>query len=585
MKKNIFMNSMAAALLTGVVAMGSLTSCSSDDNAVETKPEVKPGAFTYSISVPASLNSDETRAVTFDAGGSSSSTFFESGDKVYVYKGTFSEPEWSTAAPLTVTPESNTQMASLNGEVTFETTPAVGDEIHLIYNPNAFDGTPNNLFNYTDQDGSAASASDHDFAEAVMVITAINGGEITLAQKASTDLEYAAFNSLQSMFRQRLSFKTVNGNYITSMPQIVSLTIECENKLCTTVRPGGSVANALTITNPQITSEGDIYLALHFVSNATSPLVLTATDANGNVYVCSKNAPEIGFVNYKYYHGNAVMQAQLYAGAISGEFSVSSTKKVYFSQGNLQASTSNKGTSWTWAFAEHQWDKIGGKDQSSSGTQTGNNYINGNGTLSANGTVDLFGWSTSATHLGIHNSTNNNDYSGNFVDWGSAEEVSDCIGTGWRTLTRTEWEYLLCPDSKIAHRNTTSGMLYYKAQVNGVNGLIVFPDNWSTSYHTLTASNVNNNAISFESTKITESVWNTDFASHGAVFLPVAGQRHVNNNYVEYPNGRGHYWSSTPYETGTAYRLYFTGSSDDWSYGVSSSRRFGYSVRLVRDAN
>ncbi|MBO4655069.1 MAG: hypothetical protein J5644_05955, partial [Bacteroidales bacterium] len=43
-------------------------------------------------------------------------------------------------------------------------------------------------------------------------------------------------------------------------------------------------------------------------------------------------------------------------GAISGKFSVSSTKQVYFSQGNLQYQASTG----TWRFAEHQYDFIGG---------------------------------------------------------------------------------------------------------------------------------------------------------------------------------------------------------------------------------
>ena len=325
-----------------------------------------------------------------------------------------------------------------------------------------------------------------------------------------------------------------------------------------------------TYTITRLDLDDTIYVALLPVSNAA--ISFAATSNNGTTFECKVT-------------GKTLAASKMYPIILSmaAPFSVSSTKKVLFSHGNLRATTTDLGAHWTWSFATNQWDKIGGKDQSGSGAQTGNNYINGNGTVSANGTVDLFGWSTAATHLGIHNSTDNNTYSGNFVDWGSASEVTATIGTGWRTLTQSEWWYLLSPSG--SHRTTTSGMLYYKAQVNGVNGLIVFPDNWNNSYHSLNASYVNNNAISFESTKITESVWNTDFEAHGAVFLPVAGQRHVNNGYVEYPNGRGHYWSSTPNDAGTAYRLYFTGSSSDWSYGVSSSRRFGYAVRLVRDAN
>ena len=328
-----------------------------------------------------------------------------------------------------------------------------------------------------------------------------------------------------------------------------------------------------TYTITRSVAADTIYVALLPVSNAA--ISFAATSNNGTTFECK--------VTGKTLAANKMYPIIL---SMAAPFSVSSTKKVLFSHGNLRATTTDLGAHWTWSFATNQWDKVGGKDQSGSGAQTGNNYINGNGTVSSNGTVDLFGWSTSATHLGIHNSTNNSDYSGDFVDWGSAAEVTATIGTGWRTLSNTiaggavgEWDYLL------TRRTTTSSMRFYKAQVNGVNGLIVFPDNWNNSYHSLNASYVNNNTISFENTKITASVWNTDFEAHGAVFLPVAGQRHVDNNYVEYPNGRGHYWSSTPNNAGTAYRLYFSGSSSEWSYSIGSSRRFGYAVRLVRDAN
>ena len=278
-----------------------------------------------------------------------------------------------------------------------------------------------------------------------------------------------------------------------------------------------------------------------------------------------------------YYSPSSIISTSFTVAFYSGKFSVSASDKVSFSRGNLRASTTDYGATWRWSFATRQWETIGGVDQSGSGTPTGNNYINGNGTLSANGTVDLFGWSTSATHLGIYNSTNNADYSGDFIDWGSSSEVTSTIGTSWRTLTQQEWYYLLVT------RTTSSGSRFVKAVVNGVYGLILFPDDWNNSYHSITASYINNNAIAFNNVVISFDTWFSDFEYYGAIFLPVAGQRHVNNGYVEYPNGRGHYWSSTPYDSGTAYRVYFTGSSSQWSYGVSSSRRFGYSVRLVKD--
>lgn len=69
-------------------------------------------------------------------------------------------------------------------------------------------------------------------------------------------------------------------------------------------------------------------------------------------------------------------------GAVDGLFSVSATKKVYFSKGNLQYQASTN----TWRFATNQWDRIG----------SGNSSISS----SYSGWIDLFGWGTSGYNHG-----------------------------------------------------------------------------------------------------------------------------------------------------------------------------------------
>ena len=61
--------------------------------------------------------------------------------------------------------------------------------------------------------------------------------------------------------------------------------------------------------------------------------------------------------------------------------------RIHFAPGNLQATTTDLGESWTWHFAEHQWDYIG--------NAAANNAIKTNDKLKVynNGTVDLFSWS------------------------------------------------------------------------------------------------------------------------------------------------------------------------------------------------
>lgn len=278
--------------------------------------------------------------------------------------------------------------------------------------------------------------------------------------------------------------------------------------------------------------------------------------------------------NKTYAAGKMYKQGLKMAEVISGKFSVNgSGGKFYFSKGNLQATTSNLGTNWTWSFAANQWDKIG--------NATANTNISSNGKVSANGTVDLFGWSTSKTHLGIHNSTNNNDYSGDFADWGSAKEVTDCIGTGWRTPLGGEWYYLLIT------RTTTSGYHYCKAKVNGVFGVILLPDDWDTSYYS-SLTNYDTANLSFSDNALTTSniisleQWNASFVPHGAVFLPTTGTRE--NQTVSYPDDRLYYWSSTSGpntsgESANANQMYIAGNAV--SPNTGAGRRFGSAVRLV----
>ena len=250
-------------------------------------------------------------------------------------------------------------------------------------------------------------------------------------------------------------------------------------------------------------------------------------------------------------------------GKLPGAFSVSASKKVNFSQGNLRATTADNGTTWTWAFAANQLTFVG--------NATANTAINGNGTVSANGTVDLFGWSTAATKYGINNSLSNSTYSGDFVDWGSNPDLIASLGEGWRTLTSAEWTYLLNT------RTTTSGVRYAKAIVDGKNGLIILPDDWSESYHALASANTDDVAYTYNT--FDAAIWSSDFEAHGAVFLPAAGYRRGKD--VEHLGVFANYWSASPDGAEYAYYLSFNESLLYPAYNYN--RVTGEAVRLVSD--
>lgn len=220
-------------------------------------------------------------------------------------------------------------------------------------------------------------------------------------------------------------------------------------------------------------------------------------------------------------------------GAIDGVFSISETSQVYFSQGNLQYQPSTK----TWRFAGQQSYFVGNDNKKASEKN--------------NGWVDRFAWNTANNPM--NRSKNSQDYNnGVFVDWGH-----NPISNGgnapdmWRTLTRDEWDYLL------EKRKTESGIRYAVANLNGIRGLVIFPDNWKKDLFVLQNINLSEGYSSsygpsgnkFEPMGLKENViylsdWKNIFEANGAVFLPAAGYDGINvkvaSDYV------GWYWTK-PY--------------------------------------
>jgi hypothetical protein len=288
------------------------------------------------------------------------------------------------------------------------------------------------------------------------------------------------------------------------------------------------------------------------------------------------------------------------AGLLTGRFSVSATKQVQFSQGNLQAYFASAGTSCTWRFATNQYDYVG--------SAAANVSINGNGSVSAAGAVDLFGWvGNSSTVLtgtpakyGISNSTTASDYGTSTSDalkddWGNQTITANGSATnlGWRTLTSAEWVYLFNTRTSGSTVNGTSNARFTHATINtdgtSVNGVILFPDGVTIANGEATSwGNVNSNSTWSGSTKCTSAQW-TALAAKGCVFLPAAGRRRGatvygcglpgSDAYVPF----GYYWSSSPNaeDQTKADHMYFY--SDRVYPGNTGVRYDCMSVRLVKD--
>ena len=285
-------------------------------------------------------------------------------------------------------------------------------------------------------------------------------------------------------------------------------------------------------------------------------------------------------------------------GVLPGSFSVSADEEVHFAKGNLQYSATGThavaggGTApGTWRFAPHQWDTIGAANRNISSTYTG--------------WIDLFGWGTSGYHntndiyntfyqpystgyytpivnatfnyYGYGPSTNMQDThfvgTSAYYDWGIYNAISNGGNEPglWRTLTQTEWAYLL------ESRTTTSGVRFAKATVNGVKGVIITPDNWTTATYPLDSVNIT--TISFTANVISAAQWTSTLESAGCVFLPMAGSR--TSFSVINVNVRGDYWASTCWNAAVANGISFQRNTCSFSYYSGNARYYGHSVRLV----
>ncbi len=271
-------------------------------------------------------------------------------------------------------------------------------------------------------------------------------------------------------------------------------------------------------------------------------------------------------------------------GKLPGAFSVACGEYVYFSQGNLQYDSDNG----RWQFAPEQHVYVG--------NTTGNTNITVNGKNDKTGIADLFcwvgassSWNTGVKKYGLTSSQayNQIDGYGNKADeglksdWGVLPIYNggNAANSGWRTLTANEWDYLLNTNNDSNSGKYRQGNRYAKANVHGVNGLILLPDGWTQEGSGMsgTLSGINTQDAAY--TAITNADW-TALENDGCVFLPAAGKRQgVAVSDVE---EKGNYWSCIGRNAVDAYKVDFS-AGEVKRPNVNCSRAYGFSVRLVQD--
>ena len=499
---------------------------------------------------------DEGVRITLTAGYGGDRTAFTPSTGAFVWSDGVTEYIYvggsNHEACLGVLSGTGTGTGSMTFSGTLTTTPDEGETLHFFYLGKGRDGSAVSTLDFSNQDGTLENVTNYHIA--------VGDGSYT-----SGTVNYAT----------TLEMKMAIAYFDVSGFQNASNTAE------TVYLHGDEVYTTATVdyTTGTITGTTKGYINMGTATAgkyvALIPSVETATTLK---FDSDSKTGSMRFVNGiragKYYVNGtealSVTANALLEGTIPGLFSVSATKMVRFSKGNLQY-IGSAATPY-WKFADNQWIYLG---------------KNGQGSDAANVDRDLFGWGTSgynhnsAAYQPWSTSTNNWDYYayGNYsldlyygtgkADWGYNAILNggDKENNGWHTLTYNEWDCVFSTrtgaDSKKGHGN-----------VNGVNGLILLPDEW-TLPEGLNFTSGNSNWV---------NVYNAEqwaqMEANGAVFLPAAGVRYgtgINNVGVQ-----GIYWSSLHCGGNEAYTAFFYSGYSSW---YTHYRYSAISVRLVRNAD
>ena len=340
------------------------------------------------------------------------------------------------------------------------------------------------------------------------------------------------------------------------------------------IKQNGEVVETYTITHKTGVTQNTVYTETIENINVDGDFQMVFTNLSPSNSTSNKDRVSIGRLCWTGYVAPILVTPSVEKGI----FSVADGKFVQFSTGNLQYEVETN----TWSFAENQYDYVG-----EANINVGNpNY---------EGKIDMFGWSADGK-FGVNPSNKNEDYNGDFVDWGTLVNEAD-----WYTLSADEWKYLLNTRANAAN-------LKQIAKVDGVVGIMLFPDAWTMP------ADVNVAAAYDDYFKVniynyTLEQW-AKLEAAGAVFLPAAGRRtggwgnttispHMvgvieldsDGHYKYYDNGNiyCYYWTSTINEStkdvSYLHNIQALGG-DKYTIGTGAvwgeKGRYGQSVRLVK---
>lgn len=553
--KNIF-KTVALAML--MPAMMLTTACSNEDDALNNTANTEK-TINKDYALPVTVN------VTRGDDGATRASYNESTRKL----------EFSEGDQLFVS-GSAVAAGSFAGTLTWQ---SGGTFSGTIYTQNEWTGTIDDLLNGNNATLLPAGYESYDYLEIIG-----EGYEALLGENANN-----SFATSKKLAVEQLSFETgsyTSGTGFVLMPQnaILNFTITgltASTKVTASLSDGDPLSNI----EGEVTTDGSGNATFAMgVSGSTDLSYFTLTVA-GNPVTLVNSSTELTAGKIYNITRNAI------PGALVGKFSVNSTDKVYFSKGNLQYTKSTG----KWSFMDHQYSTVETLNQN-----VGDDYA-------SQDVVSLFGWGTSGWNNGntyyqpyntAHVNSSSKGYSygptdgsaytynltGTYAnaDWGH-NAISNGGNTAdtWRTLTKDEWTYLFNTRSASTVNGTTNAR-YAKAYLFGTtHGVIIFPDVYTHPAGVTAPTGINATSYtSWDGNRYTATDW-AKMEAAGCVFLPAAGWRDATtirkvNEYVRY-------WTSTYYNAGFANNVGIAESS--MNPADYNQKNYGYSVRLVHDAN
>ena len=510
--------------------------------------------------------------ITLDAGYGNAKTGFTPSTGEFVWSNGVTEYIYvggsEHADCLGVLSGTGTGTGSMTFSGSLTTTPNDKETLHFFYLGKGRDGSAVSTLDFSNQDGTLENVTNYHIAVGDGSYTS---GSVNYATTLDMKMAIAYFN----VSGYHNTSETAETVYLHGEDVYTTATVDYQNGTITGatkgyLNMGTATAGKYVALIPSVTTE----TTLKFDSNSkTGSMTFLRGVQAGKYYANSDAALE-------------VTAGDLPDGTLKGIFSISETRKVRFSQGNLQYQASTT----TWRFAEHQHDFVG--DATAGSVYVGE--VKSNNAYIANsytGWIDLFGW---GTWSGMPNQMQptlciNSQYSYYSYNWtGDAYfhgTIANSADNDWFTVSQEQMNCLLNTRNTTTINNVENAR-YSLAIINNdvasVKGVILFPDSyvggnpegvvWNTINHV--------NSTYAQGTQCTTAGWNA-LNAYGCVFLPAVGGR--DGTSVGNAGERGWYASSTvtPDISGDSeYALYFYSGC---IYIASSKKWGGNAVRLVRD--